>query len=220
MEGWFSRARNTLPPPGQLTPPIDYNEEFIAAYPNVAGYPRIELDYGPDSRMDTLYYRFPYRGILATHVCTGLPEVGVGKRTQYAAPLYLYESKDGAASIFNGKVVGVAQQIGDVRSACFMFTPLAMKQDSMPVLFNIMMQWLEAKFVGGGAKSSMSFNIPAYSSASASIPERRARLKASAEYMQKYADPEYLKSIGLTLPPYKVSPTIDTEHIPATQPLY
>lgn len=217
VEAWYGTASRSLPPPGQPAN-IDYNEEFIAAYPNVAGYPRIELDYGPNSRLDTLYYRFPYRGPLATHVCTGLPEVGVGRRTQYAAPLYLYESKDGASSIFNGKVVGVAQQINDVRSACFMFTPLPMKQDGMQELFNMMMEWLEAKFVGGGEKSGLS--IPSYSSASMSIPERRARLKASAEYMQEYADPEYLKSIGLTLPPYKMSPTLDTEHIPATQPLY
>lgn len=214
MEGWYGDASRSLFDSIHI-----YNEEFIAAYPNVAGYPYVQVDYGPGSRLDSLYFRFPPVGQLATHVCTGLPEVGVGKRTPFAAPLYLYQSKDGNLSIFNGKVVGVAQQIGDVRSACFMFSPVPMKQDSMQALFKMVLDWLEAKFEDGGAALKIA-GIPSYSSASASVAERRARLKASAEYMQEYADPEYLKSVGLTLPAYKISPTIDTEHIPATQPMY
>jgi len=62
--------------------------------------------------------------------------------------------------------------------------------------------------------------MPSYNTAWSSIAERRARLDASAKYLQEHADPEYLKKIGLTLPPYKMNTSAPVEEIPATQPLY
>jgi len=216
MEGWFHDLWYSAGDP--RVDPRTKNEEFIGAYSNMEGFPNLELDYGPGSRLDTLYFKL----VLVTmndpdYVFRGLPEIGVGTRTQYAAPMYLYMSKDGDQSVFNGKVLGVRQQLGDVRSACFMFTPLAMKQDSMQFVINQMIEWLEAKFLGGQAALK---SIPTFNPAWSSVAERRARLDASAKYLQDHADPEYLKEIGLTLPPFKVNTTAPVEEIPATKPMY
>jgi hypothetical protein len=211
MEGWFAGVAPFLTPPYSGG---TFNEEFIAAYPNIAGYPRIDVDLGPEGRLMTDYLT-PLGD--PTHILVGLPEVGVGTRTQFAAPLYLYVSKDGDESIFNGKVMGVAQQLNDVRSACFMFTPIAMKQDSMQVLFNTMIEWLEAKFVGTQPALK---SVPSYSTPSFSVAERRRQFEAAISYMQEHAEPEYLKSIGVTVPPVRINPSAEVEEIPATTPLY
>jgi len=70
----------------------------------------------------------------------------------------------------------------------------------------------------GGQAALKSF--PSYTSPSASIAERRARLDASAKYLQEHAGSEQLKAMGLTLPPFKVNIAAPVEEIPATQPLY
>jgi hypothetical protein len=216
MEGWFHDLWFSAPNP-RVDPRIK-NEEFIGAYSNMAGFPNLDIDLGLGGRLDSLYMKL----ILVTmndpdYLFRGLPEVGVGTRTQFAAPMYLYISKDGDKSVFNGKVLGVRQQLGDVRSACFMFTPLAMKQDAMQNVMNKMISWLEEKFVGG---QSALKSIPSYNTEWSSIAARRARLDASARFLQEHADSEQLKKLGLTLPPFRTNTAVPVEKIPATQPLY
>ncbi len=182
-----------------------FNEEFIGAYPNIGGYPQIDVDVGVGGRLDTLYKRMP---LDTSHVMVGLPEVGVGTRTQFAAPIYLYLSKDGDKSIFHGKVNAVVQQNGDLRSACFLFTPTAMVQEPMKEVFTTITNWLEAKFIEAPAALK---GVPSYNTSGASVAERRMRLDRSLDYLAEYAKPEYLESIGLVLPPFQISPDSDTK---------
>jgi hypothetical protein len=186
-----------------------FNEEFIGAYANLEGYPNVMVDYGPpeivgtDTIRSLLDLRYPRLFLDSTHVMMGLPEVGVGTRTTFAAPLYLYLSKDGDRSIFNGKVNAVAQQIGDMRSVCFMFTPLAMDTINMQVVFDKVLPWLTAKF---GSSSSEGMKIPTYQPREASYEERQRRIAEFLEYMSFYASPEEQEAFGATLPPLEVYP--------------
>jgi len=192
-EGWFYEL---------ISQRRHFNEEFIGAYSNIrALYPDIMVDYGRGSSLDTLYPRI---GLDTSHVMNGLPEVGIGTRTQFAAPLYLYLSKDGDKSYFHGKVNAVLQQRGDMRSACFLFTPLAMKRDQMQETFTTITAWLEAKFTGG-AKASIP-GVTNYETAGSSVEERRLQIEQAIQYIDEYASPELKKQLGLTLPPYVVSP--------------
>lgn len=180
-----------------------FTEEFIGAYSNIDGFPNIMVNLGRDSLLDTRYPRWMQD---TAHVMTGQPETGVGTRTQYAAALYLYLSKDGDLSMFHGKVMSVIQQLGDMRTACFMFTPLAMDPTAMGEVFQIVMPWLSAKF-DESAKSSV-VDIPNYNTAFSSIPERRARIAEFLRYMSEDATPEERAAYGMELPPpFKVTPT-------------
>jgi len=192
-EAWFSILVENLAHPV-------FAEEFIGAYPNIGGYPQIDVDYGHvDSRINAYYRFWP---IDPDHIFEGSPEIGVATRTQFAAPLYLYLSKDGAQSVFHGKVNAVAMQDGELRSACFLFTPLAMDQEPMQEVFTTIIQWLEAKFTGGAT----AMKIPTYNTGYASIAERRARLQQMADYISEHATQEQIEKLGLALPPYQISP--------------
>jgi hypothetical protein len=193
-EGWLNGLFFSQPP--------YFNEEFIGAYSNIEGYPHLTVDYGPGSRLDRIYSTF---FIDPTHIMEALPEIGVGTRTQFSAPLYLYLSKDGDLSFFHGKVNGVLQQLGDMRTACFMFTPLAMEQPAMLEVFNTVIPWLSEKF-DGSEKVSLK-NVPAYETSFSSISERRARLDRFLEYMSEEASPEEKAFYGMgDLKPFVVTP--------------
>lgn len=219
VEGWFKSLRDSnFDPSG-----IGFNEEFIGAYanPDVPGFPHIMLDYGPplidtiiqtsDTTADTVFsyrslmdIRYPRYLLVADHSMEGLPEVGVGTRSQFATPVYLYLSKDGDKSIFNGKVIGVTQQIGDERSACFMFTPLAMDPEPMQQVFTIVFNWLNAKFET--ASKPYAGSASGYPGRSSDIAERRDRIQSYLEYLTEYAEPEDKQAAGITLRPYEISP--------------
>jgi len=192
-EGW----QDGIFTPGPI---INFNEEFIGAYSNIQGFPQVMVDYGPGSLLDT---RYPRWRMDTSHVMQGQPETGIGTRTQYAAPLFLYLSRHGDKSIFHGKVMSVMQQLGDMRTACFMFTPLAMDPDSMRQVFEIMMPWLSAKFEAGAKSSEL--DIPGYNTAFSSIPERRARIAEFLRYMSEDATPEERAAYGMGPPPPLVS---------------
>jgi hypothetical protein len=192
-EGWFYEI---------ISPRRYFNEEFIGAYSNMSQYPDIMVDYGLGSNVDTLYPRIKI-GSDSLHVMNGYPEVGIGTRTQFAAPMYLYLSKDGDKSYFHGKVNAVVQQRGDMRSACFLFTPLGMKRDQMQEVFTTLTAWLEAKFTG--AKVSMP-GVTNYETAGSSPEERHLQIERAIQYIDEYASPELKKQLGITLPPFVVTP--------------
>lgn len=173
-----------------------FTEEFIGAYSNIQGFPHVMVDLGRGSLLDT---RYPRWIVDTSHVMVGLPETGVGTRTQFAAPLFLYLSKDGDLSMFHGKVLSVIQQLGDMRTACFMFTPLAMDSIPMQQVFEIVMPWLSAKFEQG-AKASI-IDIPSYKTSFSDISERRARIAEFLRYMSEEATPEERAAYGMELPP-------------------
>jgi len=185
-----------------------YTEEFIGAYSNIQGYPHVMVDYGRGSLLDTRYPRWTVIDTL--HVMQGQPETGVGTRTQFAAPLYLYLSKDGDLSMFHGKVMSVIQQLGDMRTACFMFTPMAMDPAPMRQVFEIVMPWLSAKFEEGAKASTI--NIPSYKTGFSDITERRARIDQFLRYMSEDATPEERAAYGMELPPpFEVAPSDQAE---------
>ena len=196
VEGWlrdvFLDLRNPV-----------FNEQFIGAYANLPGYPNIMVDYGVGSLLDN--NRYPRMFLDTLHVMNGLPEVGVGKRTAFAAPLYLYLSKDGDRSFYHGKVCAVAQQIGDMRSACFLFTPIAMDPEPMQELFETGMVWLSAKFQGSPSGASLK-GVEAYETEYADVTARRARITEFLNYLSENADLPEVARYGITLKPYEVSP--------------
>jgi hypothetical protein len=198
VEAWLSGALNFLS--GQT-----FNEEFIGAYPNIEGYPYLAVDYGPGSLLEIRYPRmFP----LFDHEFVGLPGIGVGERTLLAAPLYLYISRDGDKSIFHGKVNSVLLQNGDMRTACFMFTPLAIDPDPMQQVFNTILPWLSEKFenpssTGGAPK----LQVPANSTSFMSVSERRDRINEFLQYLDENADLPEVQRIQEPIKPYELSPS-------------
>jgi hypothetical protein len=185
-----------------------FNEEFIGAYSNIAGFPHLMVDLGEGSLLDMRYPRLLY--VDPTHVMTGLPEIGVGTRTSTAAPVYLYLSKYGDESFFHGKVMSVMQQLGDMRTACFMFTPLAIDPEPMQEMFNFMLPWLAAKFET--SQKPLVSGVPAYQSSWASIPERRARLQRFLDYVAYEATDEEKTAWGMQdQKPFVVKPADNIE---------
>jgi hypothetical protein len=195
IEGWLYGVFNPQ------NPGI-YNEEFVGGYANIDGFPDLPVGYGEGSLLDI---RYPRIRPDTSHAMQGMPEIGVGTRTQFAAPLYLYLSRRGEESYFHGKVNAVIQQIGDLRSACFMFTPLSVDPEPMQYVFDILLPWLSEKFESS-AKSS-SINIPSYNPGFASIAERRARIERHLRYMSTEATDEERARFGMTrVPPVQVNP--------------
>ena len=196
-EGWLYRV--FMESPGNPR----FNEQYIGAYSNIQGFPNLMVDYGEGSRLDTLY---PRMFLNPLHVMSGLPEIGVGTRTAFATPAYLYLSKDGDLSFFHGKVNGVIQQLGDMRTACFMFTPLSIEPEPMQQVFNTVLPWLSEKFEQSPSPSLKS--VTGYESGFSSIEERRSRIRQFLEYATHYATPEEKEAWGVgDLPPFEVTPT-------------
>jgi hypothetical protein len=195
VEGWLRDVFADLRNPR-------FNEQFIGAYANLPGYPHIMVDYGLGSLLDL--NRYPRMFMDTLHVLNGLPEVGVGKRTAFAAPLYLYLSKDGDRSFYHGKVCAVAQQIGDMRSACFMFTPLAMDPVPMQQVFQTMLTWLSAKFQGSPGATLK--GVEAYETIYADVTQRRARITEFLDYLSENADRKEVARYGISIKPYEVTP--------------
>lgn len=205
IEAWFATIWRTRPP---LTPATDYNEEFIEAISFQEAFPDIPLDYGPpvingndtiETLMQTRYADFFFN---PDHIFKGQPEVGVGERVPLAAPLYLYRSKDGEHSIFNGKVCGVRMQNGDMRTACFAFSPLAMDTIAMRETFAIMLTWLTAKFDNEAAFKEE----PRFSTAHSDLAERRARIGLFLDYLDQSATTEEIVRYGIDMKPFVVTP--------------
>jgi len=188
-EGWLGTLFD------QENPGV-FNEENIGSYSNIPEtFPHLYVDYGVGSLLDI---RYPKMFVDTTHVMTGSPEIGVGTRTAYSAPAYLYLSKNGDRSYFHGKVNGVLQQLGDMRTACFMFTPLAMEQEPMQDVFNEIMPWLAAKFDGEQAGSKL--QVPSYKTSFSSIEERRARIDRLLKYLSEDATQEERDFYGVDEP--------------------
>ncbi len=204
MECWFATYWRS-----RITPEREFNEEFIEAISFQEGFPNITVDYGPpvingsdtiqtfmQSRYDDFFFE------PSGYIFSGLPEVGVGERVPLAAPMYLYHSKNGEHSIFNGKVCGVRMQNGDMRTACFSFSPLAMDTTAMRETFSVMLPWLTAKFED---QSAMKVGTN-YSTAHSDMSERRYRIQLFLDYLDQSATPEEVTRYGIDMKPFVVTP--------------
>lgn len=203
IEAWFATVFRSF-----VMGPLVFNEEFIEAVSFQEAFPDISLDYGPpeingtDTVQSLLQGRYANFFFDPTHIYTGLPEVGVGERIPLAAPLYLYRSKDGEHSIFNGKVCGVLMQNGDMRTSCFAFTPLAMDSIQMGETFSVMLPWLMAKFDDPAAlKRGIT-----YTTAHSDLSERRSRIQLYLDYISESATPEEITEYGVDMKPFVVTP--------------
>jgi len=220
-EGWSFWASPDNP--GAKVPHAKgYVEEFIQAYPNSPGFPAISVDtalirtryaswpWWPPYTIDTSIYHRD-----SMHVFTALPEVGAGTRTVLAAPLYLYVSDKGPDSPFNGKVMGVRTQIGTltngIRSACFMFSPVATDSVATQELFNKILPWLTEKFQAApGAAKAMAGSDGA---AARDISDRNDQIQHYLKYINDYATPEEIQGMGLKMKPVQVNPRASVEII-------
>jgi len=195
IEGWNFFVLSTSYPrrdSAYIRYPV-FTEEFIGAKSNSTFYPDIDVDLGVGSLFDV---RYPTWVFDTLHVFDGLPEVGVCTKTLFAAPIYLYLSRLGDASIFNGKVCAVRQQLGDMRTACFLFTPLAMDSIPMQEMFTTTLDWLIEKFqTESGTAMYKESTLPR--SAFGDIEERRERLRQALEYLSVYATQEELDAWGI-----------------------
>lgn len=191
-EGWLYHVMIDLMHPV-------FNEQFIGVYSNHSDYPNIDVMYGEGSLLDTRYLRWVLK---PTYVLTGLPEVGVCQKTQYAAPLYLYLSKDGDLSRFHGKVCAVRLQEGEMRTAAFLFTPLAMDIEPMQEAFNTTIEWLYEKFETGASAESMKPTGP--QSSFGDIAERRERINQFLNYLDNFATPEERETYDVNIKPVVV----------------
>ncbi len=194
VEAWLYYVAN----PDYALNPI-FTEQFIGAHSNHEDYPHIDLNYGEGSLLDTRYLRWMLK---QDYIFTGSPEIGVCEKTQFAAPLYLYLSKYGDESRFHGKVCGVRQQAGDMRTAAFLFTPLAMDEAPMQEAFNTTMEWLYEKFATGESVSSQSPTGP--QSSYGDIAERRERINQFLNYLDNFATPEERERYGVNIKPVVV----------------
>jgi hypothetical protein len=176
-----------------------FNEQFIGAHSLVGEYPHLSVDYGSQSLLDTRYPRF----VLDTsHIMQGLPEVGVCTRTPSALSIYLYISRHGDDSFFQGRPCAVAQQVNDMRTACFLFTPLAMDADPMQRVFTRMLGWLGEKF---DAKSSINAGV-GDSPSSAELAQCRNRIDQFLNYLSNSATDEERERYGVALKPFQIEP--------------
>ncbi|MFH1699896.1 MAG: hypothetical protein ABIE07_04840 [Candidatus Zixiibacteriota bacterium] len=176
-----------------------FTEEFIGVYSNHGDYPSIDLSYGEGSLQDKRYLRWLFS---PNYILDGSPEIGVCEKTQYAAPLYLYLSKYGDESRFHGKVCAVRQQIGDMRTAAFLFTPLAMDPEPMQETFSTTMDWLYEKFAADESATSQSSSGP--QSSYSDIAERRERINQFLYYLDNFATPEEREMYGVNIRPVVV----------------
>ena len=178
-----------------------YREEFIGAYSANAEYPNIDVMYGDStSQLDRRYGQWtvlpPY------HSMQGLPEVGYCNKLQYATALYLYFSKLEDQSIFHGKVCAVRSAANDTRTACFLFTPLAMDPGPMQGAFTTTIDWLMEKFPSGSSASSTTES--SYNATYGNLTERKQRSQEYLDYISEFASPEEKEELGINLKPFVV----------------
>jgi hypothetical protein len=128
-EGWI---RSVIDDPFN---PV-FNEEFIGAAALVGDLPGIDVDF---SLLESRYPRF---FLDTSHIMQGLPEVGVATPGEYAVPLHQYVSRHGTASAYQDGTCAVRQNRDGVRSACWLFTPIAMEIEPMQQAFTATLEWL------------------------------------------------------------------------------
>jgi hypothetical protein len=89
-----------------------------------------------------------------------------------------------------------------------MFTPLAMDPGSMQEVFNTMLDWLGAKFIGSSKISVGGYQNSA--SAYLGISERRKRINRFLQFVAETEDPEIRSRYGFDdFKPYQVIPSYD-----------
>lgn len=201
-EGWsYYSIRNFTATPRR---PMIWNEQFMGAFSLKADlFPDIDVDLRllidryrrlDDTGFFVLDTTKPYD----THYFAGMPEVGAGTRTNQATALYLYNSRMGEASALHGKVMGVAQEVDNVRSLAFMFTPLAIDTLKAQQLFAVSLNWLMDKFLIAPA-----YKAGATAWESGDMAARRARgrefLNRVVELGRK--DPQVFRDLGVEMQP-------------------
>lgn len=191
-EGWVYMAMGLGKPQQQLK---GFIEEFIEARSNNDDYPDIKVD---TALVNTRYRRWLFQ---SEHRFDALPEVGIGVRTPFAAPLYLYNSKLGETSPYPGKVMGVRSQIGNMRTACFMFTPTGMDTVAMQETFDRMLPWLGDKFLPNASKSMAG---DAYDSPG-QIYERREFIKKFMRTISEHMENREAAGVYQYIPPFEES---------------
>jgi hypothetical protein len=198
-EGWeyYTAGRALIRPPLH---PI-WNEQFVGAYSLVPDlFPDIDIDTNLIFQRyalldDSTFLVFDTLNV-DTHFFAALPEVGAGTRTNTASPVYLYRSKDSVASSLDGKVMGVAQDLGGMRSLSFLFTPISVPDDQANELFRVSLSWLMDKFLRlqGSPKEMISYD-------GVDMTRRRARVE---EYLDRinetgFRDPQVFNDLGLNI---------------------
>jgi hypothetical protein len=162
-----------------------FNEQFIGASSIRAEYQHINID------INLLDSRYPRFLVDTSHTMDGLPEVGVGTITPEATPLYHYLSKHTGSSPFADSICAVRLEKEGMRSACWMFTPLAMEQSAMQEAFNTTLQWL---------------STPPAPISPHEIRNRRERIQRYLDNISHYASPEELESCGISIRPSVLIP--------------
>ncbi len=189
--------------PDHIHNPV-FLEEFIGAYPVSTTFPQIDLLYSdsaagrPTSRLDSMYVLWE-EFIGTSHEMHGLPMVGVCNKTPIASPVYLYYSRFGESSVFHGKVCGVRASANDTRTACFLFTPLAMDPEPMQETFTITLDWLMEKFSSASGAAKPGVGTTANST---SLYERKQRTQEYLDYLNEFATPEELEQLGVAIKPF------------------
>ncbi|MCP4569822.1 MAG: hypothetical protein GY841_19760 [FCB group bacterium] len=207
-EGWLMACM--LPPVDpQVQPSVSaWNEQFIGAdvLPELAGiFP--DVDIVPE-RIMTYYPLLHDTGFFQLlpnfrpHIFEAMPEIGTGARTGNASPVYLYSSIHGESSIYDGKVMGVVQDLGDMRSAAFLFTPIATEPTQTQEMFNSVLEWLLADFNQATFKGSTQFM--GQGDAFMPITKRRRNIEQFLDRIHEAAieEPEVMINLGVDLQPY------------------
>lgn len=200
-EGWlYETLMNAIHLPRL---PLSWNEEFIGATSIMTSlFPSIDVDTSLlNSRYVSLsedYYYLISDPDSNIHYLTALPEIGTCSKTAYAAPIYVYNSKFGGNSSWHGKVMGVAQQIDEMKTIAILFTPTGMDSVQTQAMFNSGLAWLMEKFQTSEKKLGVSRN----SANSENLAIRREGVKKFLRELNEGAarNPEMGRRMGI-LPP-------------------
>jgi hypothetical protein len=105
--------------------------------------------------------------------------------------MYAYVSRHGDSSIFQDKICAVRLEQDGMRSACWLFTPLAMERDAMQEAFTAQLAWLDE-----APQPVSSFGIQ----------DRRERIERFLKHLSHFAAPEERERYGISLKPFELVP--------------
>ena len=161
-----------------------------------------------NSRYDSLHHIrfFAFHPDFIKHEFLALPEVGTCTRTNDAAAVYLYNSIHGETSILNGQVCGVVKDMGDTRSAAYLFTPIATDPEQTHELLVKTIGWLLEPYDQTANLKGTIGTMGLGGIGGPTIQERREGIEAFLARIREAAieDPEVLTRLGIDLKPFIV----------------